>query len=88
MKDQHTLIERSDTLIVQSYHTVFMVCSQHKGFNFITFYYFEACISNANVSSENNFGLIEKHKRILGESSGDSKRMTGNNFEHVRCRST
>ena len=24
----------------------------------ITFYYFEACISNAGVSFENNFGII------------------------------
>ena len=56
MEDQYTLIERSDTLIVQSYRTLFTVCSQHQGFNFITFYYFEACISNASVSSENNFG--------------------------------
>ena len=58
MKDQYTLIERSDTLIVQLYRILFLVCSQHQGFNFINFYYFEACISNASVSSENNFGII------------------------------
>ena len=58
MEDRYILIERSDTLIVQSYRTLFMVCSQHQGFNFITFYYLEACISNASVSSENNLGII------------------------------
>ena len=31
MKDQYTLIERSDTLIEQSYRTLFGVCSQHHG---------------------------------------------------------
>ena len=36
MKDRYTLIERSDTLIVQSYRTLFTVYSQHQGFNFIT----------------------------------------------------
>ena len=50
--------ECSGTLIVQSYYILFKVCNQHQGFNFITFYYFEACISNASVSSENNFGTI------------------------------
>ena len=64
MKDRYTLIERSDTLIVQSYRTLFMVCSQHQGFNFITFYYFEACISNGSAS-ENNFG--RKFWEILKE---------------------
>ena len=58
MKHQYTLIEYSDTLIVQSYRTLFMVCSQHQGFTFITFYYFEAYISNASVFTENNFGII------------------------------
>ena len=58
MKDQYTLIEYSDTLIVQLFCTLFSVCSQHQGFNFTAFYYFEACISNASVSSENNFGII------------------------------
>ena len=58
MKDRYTLIKRSDTPIEQSYRTFFKVCSQHQGFNFITFYYFEACISNTSVSSENNFGII------------------------------
>ena len=56
MKDRYTLIERSETLIMQSYRT--LVCSQHQRFNFITFYYFEASISNANVSSENSFEII------------------------------
>ena len=59
MKDRYTLIEHSDTLIVQlTYRTLFMVCDQHQGFNFITFYYFEACISNASVCFENYFGII------------------------------
>ena len=55
MKDQYTLIERSDTPIVQLYRTLFTVCSQYKEFNFIAFYYFEACISNTSLFSENNF---------------------------------
>ena len=83
MKDGYTLIECSDTLIVQSYHTLhelFTACSQHQGFNF---YYFEACISNAS-------GIIgDKYKRIIGESSGllgNSKRIIGKPFEHIRLR--
>jgi len=58
IEDRYTLIEHSDTVIVQSYRTLFTVCGQHQGFNFITFYYFEAFISNASVFSENNFGII------------------------------
>jgi len=61
IKYQYTLIERSDTLIVQSYCTLSTLCSQHKGFNFISFYYLKLIyISNASVSSENNFGIANK----------------------------
>ena len=54
MKDRYILIERSDTL-VNSYCTLFTFAASTKDF---TFYCFEACISNASVSSENNFGII------------------------------
>ena len=47
IKDRYTLIEHSGTLVEQSY------CTLHKGFNFITLCYFEACTSNTSVSSEN-----------------------------------
>jgi len=63
MKDRYTLKEHSNTLIVHSYSTLFTVCSQHQGFNFIAFYHFEACFSNASVSSENNFGILGKAQK-------------------------
>ena len=58
MKDQYTLIKCLDTLIEQSYRTLFTVCHHHQGFNFITIYYYEACIFNKSVSSEIYFGII------------------------------
>ena len=56
MKDRYTLIERSDTLLNSA--VISYLVNSLQGFNFITFYYFKACISKASVSSENNFGMI------------------------------
>jgi len=54
MKDRYTLIKRSDILIVQSYRTLVYGLQPASG-SLLSTKYFEPCICNASVSTEDNF---------------------------------